>query len=69
MSTIGKNWQVPSRQVKPDFISKVKNLVLNGLTTYQAAHELGVSVSVVRNTISRHTCGVRRLRYENKKAA
>ena len=64
MSSIGKTWRVPSRQVTKADIARVEQLIIEGFTVAEMAHNLGRKESYIRNFIDRHTVGLRRLRHD-----
>ena len=64
MTSIGKTWRVPHRQISKADIARVEQLIIEGFTVPEMAVHLGKNVSYVRNFIDRHTTGIRRLRQE-----
>ena len=64
MSSIGKTWRVPHRQVTKADIARFEQLVIEGFTVQEMADTLGRNVSYIRNFADRHTSGLRRLRHD-----
>ena len=64
MTSIGKTWRVPHRQISKADIARVEQLIIEGFTVPEMAVHLGRSVSYVRDFIGKHTTGIRRLRQE-----
>ena len=60
------SWKVAKRQQCKKEIARVEELIIEGLTQQQVADRLKWPIHKVINIISRHTVGVRRLRYEHK---
>ena len=70
MSSIGKRWTVPQRQLKQEKVDNIVRMLLEeNKTVPEIAEHYGHCVGYIREIFRTRTVGIRRLRIEHERSS